>query len=250
VVRPPVVIPQSTDESKTTGGVGWPLDPDATALAGGWTWEILDDGTGRTDGPRFPRAYVDPEKKSDLAGIRDGGAGALHGGATHDDGPPPGPPQGVVLDIHDLRLRLTAERALQERALMWPVKRRGYLTQPFHYMTSDWEADHLAIDVGAPLGTPLVAAADGRVMFRGWRDDRSGNAVWLKHGPDVFTAYAHMLSVSVELGQFVRRGEVIGRLGSTGNSTGPHVHFSVSVGGDRPDIAAYRVDPMPFLAPR
>lgn len=93
-------------------------------------------------------------------------------------------------------------------------------------------AGHTGIDLAAPTGTPIRAANGGRVIFAGWSNWGYGNAVVIEHGPVTSTLYGHMSSVGVGCGQFVNAGDVIGFVGSTGNSSGPHLHFEIRNGED------------------
>jgi len=89
---------------------------------------------------------------------------------------------------------------------------------------------HKGVDFGAPYGSPIYAATDGVVSFAG-RHGGHGNYVMLKHGGDIATGYAHMSRFAVGYGERVARGQVIGYVGSTGLSTGPHLHYEVYKGG-------------------
>jgi murein DD-endopeptidase MepM/ murein hydrolase activator NlpD len=93
---------------------------------------------------------------------------------------------------------------------------------------------HPGTDLAAPLGSPVVAPAAGAVVFVGSLPAR-GNAVVLDHGAGVFTTYAHLQRAEVLVGDEVRGGEVIGRVGSTGFSTGPHLHWELWVDGANVD---------------
>lgn len=84
---------------------------------------------------------------------------------------------------------------------------------------------HNGIDLAAPLGTPLVASDGGTVIVAGWCDCGLGYYVKIDHGNGYYTLYGHMSVIEVTVGQEVSQGERIGQVGSTGNSTGPHVHF-------------------------
>jgi murein DD-endopeptidase MepM/ murein hydrolase activator NlpD len=95
---------------------------------------------------------------------------------------------------------------------------------------------HAGIDFGAPWGSPIVAAADGQVIAAGWAGGY-GREVQVAHGGGIVTLYGHMSSIVASPGEPVRQGQVIGYVGSSGLSTGPHLHFEVKVNG-RP------VDPM------
>ncbi|MDQ6941558.1 MAG: peptidoglycan DD-metalloendopeptidase family protein [Candidatus Eremiobacteraeota bacterium] len=99
---------------------------------------------------------------------------------------------------------------------------------------------HAGIDIGVSSGTTVVAAAEGRVIVAGWDDGGCGNIVVLDHGDRLATQYCHLSHIFVAVGQDVQRGQAIAASGSTGNSTGPHLHFGVRVNG-RP------VDPMSYL---
>jgi murein DD-endopeptidase MepM/ murein hydrolase activator NlpD len=89
---------------------------------------------------------------------------------------------------------------------------------------------HSGIDIAAPRGTRIVAAYGGTVIAAGWRSGY-GNTVEINHGNGLTTMYAHNHTNLVRVGQVVARGEVIAHVGSTGNSTGPHLHFEVRVNG-------------------
>ena len=109
----------------------------------------------------------------------------------------------------------------------WPVE--GHITSPYgdreHPMTGAREF-HGGVDIAAEPGRPVRATADGIVSFAGWSGP-NGNLVVLEHGFGFSTFYAHNKKVAVKIGQKVKRGDIVGYIGSTGNSTGPHVHYEV-----------------------
>src|SRR5205814_7219124 len=82
------------------------------------------------------------------------------------------------------------------------------------------------IDIAASTGTPIHAAAAGTVIYCGW-EEGYGNLVAIDHGGNLSTAYGHQSAIAVTCGQTVQQGDVIGYVGSTGHSTGPHLHFEV-----------------------
>ena len=93
------------------------------------------------------------------------------------------------------------------------------------YGGTDTSAFHTGIDYACPLGTPILASASGVVMAAGWDATGYGNRVIILHDAHHATLYAHLKSVTVFVNQKVTQGDVIGYSGSTGNSTGPHLHF-------------------------
>ncbi len=106
----------------------------------------------------------------------------------------------------------------------WPVIGGGnYISQYFHY-------GHWAIDIAASYGSKVVAAAKGTVTFAGWKNNGGGYQVWISHGSNIYTTYNHMSAITVSAGQSVGRGQQVGRIGMTGDATGPHLHFEVWVG--------------------
>jgi len=117
--------------------------------------------------------------------------------------------------------------------LIWPVS--GVLTSTYGMR---WGRMHEGIDIGASSGTPIYAAAGGTVNYAGW-EGGYGNLTVIDHGNGLATAYGHQSQLAVSSGQTVARGQVIGYVGSTGHSTGPHLHFEVRVNGSPTDPLAY-----------
>ena len=89
---------------------------------------------------------------------------------------------------------------------------------------------HNGIDLAAPIGTPVLAGGDGMVVFAGPRII-TGNSVIVAHMPGMYGLYYHLDSISVEKGDMVKQGDTLGRLGSTGLATGPHLHWEIRVAG-------------------
>lgn len=97
---------------------------------------------------------------------------------------------------------------------------------------------HTGVDIGAAYGTAILAANGGTVTLAGWNSGY-GNCVVIDHGGGKATLYAHMSSIGVSKGQAVSKGQQIGRVGSTGNSTGPHIHFEILINGSAVDPMQY-----------
>lgn len=122
----------------------------------------------------------------------------------------------------------------------WPVT--GTITSPFGWRSNPFGGApefHQGLDIAAPSGTTVTAAAAGTVIMAQWYGGY-GNYILIDHGGGYSTGYGHLSAIYVSNGQFVKRGQAIGAVGSTGASTGPHLHFEVRIDG-KP------VDPAPRL---
>jgi murein DD-endopeptidase MepM/ murein hydrolase activator NlpD len=126
-------------------------------------------------------------------------------------------------------------------AMVWPAA--GRLTSGFGYRLHPilrYRRLHAGIDIAAPSGTPIVAAAAGQVTAAGWAGG-NGRQVRISHGGGIATSYSHMSAIAAEPGSFVRQGQVIGYVGSSGLSTGNHLHYSVYVSGQPVDPTSVRL---------
>jgi murein DD-endopeptidase MepM/ murein hydrolase activator NlpD len=90
---------------------------------------------------------------------------------------------------------------------------------------------HLGIDIAAGIGDPIVTADSGVIVFTGWAAGGYGNMIMVDHGNGYQTLYGHLSAVGVSCGQSVNQGQYIGNSGSTGNSTGSHLHFEIRLWG-------------------
>lgn len=142
--------------------------------------------------------------------------------------------------------QLPVGKTINGLALAWPMS-SFQITQPFGPSTilleppfGPYKHFHTGVDIAAPLGTPVMAAADGLIVAVGHTNIGYGNYVVIAHGGGIATLYGHLLQTNVKTGDRVVRGQVIGLEGSTGLSTGPHVHFELRVNDQV-------VDPMPYL---
>ena len=115
----------------------------------------------------------------------------------------------------------------------WPYGSGAFVWPVYGWLSQGYRADHRAIDIAAPIGTAITAADRGVVIRAGWNDQGYGQFVIIDHNIDYITLYAHLSQVLVQEGQVVAQGDLIGAVGSTGNSTGPHLHFEIRDFGRR-----------------
>lgn len=126
--------------------------------------------------------------------------------------------------------------------MAWPAPSSGTITSAFGWRIHPiygYKKLHTGMDIGASSGSAIVAANDGTVLSSGWNGGY-GKCVIVDHGGGVTTLYAHCSSLKVSAGQKVSRGQTIALVGSTGNSTGPHLHFEVRINGEY-------VNPYPYV---
>lgn len=142
--------------------------------------------------------------------------------------PPPPPPAPAATPVQS---GPPAQRQAPRGSIIWPTT--GVITQYFHARHNGW-------DIANSMYTPIVAADSGTVIFSGWNNYGLGYAVAIDHGNGFVTWYGHMAEPPpVQVGQWVNRGQYIGPMGSTGYSTGPHVHFIIMYNGVYQDPALY-----------
>ncbi len=110
---------------------------------------------------------------------------------------------------------------------IWPAQ--GWVSSPFGWRRDPFTGKrrfHEGLDITNRVGTPVVAPADGIVIFAG-RNGGYGNVIYISHGFGISTRYGHLYKIFVKVGQHVQRGDIIGEIGNTGRSTGPHLHYEV-----------------------
>lgn len=145
--------------------------------------------------------------------------------------------EGAVLQIGE-KLFIPGGKPLKAAAASLPVSRSAearFLTPAIGEVSSPfgrrWGRMHAGLDIANDEGTPIKAALAGKVTYAGWMSGY-GNTVMIEHRQGYSTLYGHMKRVHVGNGQSVNRGDIIGEMGSTGNSTGSHVHFEVRYNGE------------------
>ena len=134
-----------------------------------------------------------------------------------------------------------------ESGMILPVD--GHITSYFgnrYHPILHFTRFHAGLDIGAGWGSPIVAAGDGRVVAAGWAGGY-GREVQIAHGGGLVSLYGHMSQIVAEPGSFVRQGQVIGYVGSSGLSTGPHVHFEVRMGGTPVNPLGVRLTSAPVV---
>ena len=150
--------------------------------------------------------------------------------------------------VNRLKVRLSelAELALAKKYLLdfTPsiLPTPGYMTSRFGWRRSPFTGQrhfHRGVDIVNKLGTPIRASANGKVVFAG-KKEFWGNTVWIMHRDGIISKYGHMSKFDVAMGDTIDRGQVIGKIGMSGRSTGPHLHYQIEMG----DKA---VDPMRFV---
>ena len=130
--------------------------------------------------------------------------------------------------VRKLLRTYTPVRFYESKAIP-PLEHYKYITTPYgseRYINGVYHGFHKGVDFAAPKGTPVHAILSGRVIYAGWMP-LTGNTVIIDHGWGLMSLYAHLSEVDVKKGWFVRQGEVIGKVGSTGRSTGDHLHLGV-----------------------
>ena len=142
-----------------------------------------------------------------------------------------------------LRTQATIGENYAGGSFAWPVPGYTRISSPFgmrvHPITKVYKL-HTGTDIAAPMGTNFIAMNDGTVIKAGW-NTAYGNMVIIDHGGGVVTLYAHGLDILVSMGQTVKKGDPILKVGNTGYSTGPHAHFEVRINGEY-------IDPMKFFS--
>ena len=237
-------------------GIDTPKTGDLANGRGGEETPLPENST-LTPSERTSKGEIDPLESSMINGVQYEGRGeqaSLSGSADFNE-------QEFVNVVKEgidwlSKEADTQERSLQELSLVaeqkssrwaatpsiWPVK--GWVTSGFGPRVSPFTekpAWHDGLDIGAAANAPVHAPAQGRIIAVGF-DPKLGNVVKLDHGFGIQTLYGHLAKPLVKEGQRVKRGDVVGLVGSTGLATGPHLHYMVKVNGQSFDPTKYILD--------
>lgn len=152
------------------------------------------------------------------------------------------------LTLEGLEKALSEGSGIANGKFTWPLPVKGVLTSPFgnrYHPVYGYSRNHTGQDIAADQGTAILAADGGVVDFSGWLNNDGGYTVIISHGNNLKTMYCHIMEggLLVTKGQKVSQGQQIARVGSTGASTGSHLHFSVLVGGSYVDPMDYVMQP-------
>ncbi len=188
----------------------------------------------------------DPDKIIEMNGLASGAGLALGQELILPDGklpapPPPKRPSRIATNIREIFVTPppSPDREDSSDNMIWPTAVRR-ITQYFgHYRGG---SRHTGVDIAGPQGTPVYAAEDGVVALAGWNNGGYGNMVLINHGGGIFTRYGHASKLIAKAGDTVKKGDVIMLMGTTGNSTGPHLHFEVMTGTPQ-----HRVNPLDYI---
>lgn len=147
----------------------------------------------------------------------------------------------------EIKNLLDAEKIYQGNGFIWPVPGHGRVSSGFGYRTFTYNGKvisefHYAIDIPAPKGTNVVASEDGTVVSAKWVTTGGGNQIVIDHGSLMYTHYNHLSKILVSPGDTVKKGDVIGLVGSTGMSTGNHLDFKIVKDG-------VPLDPLKYVTP-
>ena len=150
----------------------------------------------------------------------------------------------AVEPLNEITDVLLSQRALlTDIPTLWPLKGvRGRVTAPYgpsiHPFTGEWYL-HMGLDLGYGMGQPIVATANGKVIVKDYQENGFGNFLVIQHKYGFDTKYAHLQNVYVKEGQEVKQGEIIGTMGNSGLSDGPHLHYEVRIGSQVLDPAKF-----------
>lgn len=181
----------------------------------------------------------DPQKILEANGLADASDLVIGTELMLPDGrapapPAPKPPTRIAGTIKNVFVPPPASDRVGTTKLLWPTAARR--------ITQYYKRKHTGVDIAGPTGTPIYAADGGTVISSGWNRGGYGNMIIVDHGGGILTRYAHGSKLLMKVGDVVSRGDVIMLMGSTGRSTGPHLHFEVMLG-----TVSRRANPLDYV---
>ncbi len=233
-----VLLPRAPDDGASAGmgGAGPPADGTVPGVAGtpgaAVTAPAMPPSSSPASSPPASPSTPPPAAPGAPAGLA---AAAAPTDATSVRG------RLRALQDHDLRAAVARLPAVSFENHTFRAPVHGRVSSRFGWRALSVNGNHFhaGVDLAVPLGTPVHAARDGTVVKAGW-GGTYGNVVFLDHGDGTQTRYAHLSRIEVRVGESLRQGDVLGLAGSTGASTGPHVHFELRFDGRA-------VDPLDYL---
>lgn len=179
------------------------------------------------------------EKIADINGLGSGSELSVGSELVLPDGrlpapPAPKKPTRLATDIRNIFVPPPAADRVGTSKFLWPTA--------VHRITQYYKRRHTGVDIAGPVGTPIYAAEDGVVLTSGWNTGGYGNMTVINHGNGIYTRYGHAVKNLTKVGDSVKRGDVIALMGSTGRSTGPHLHFEVMLNG-----TSRRTNPLDYV---
>ncbi|MEK9152894.1 MAG: M23 family metallopeptidase [Patescibacteria group bacterium] len=177
---------------------------------------------------RIAKLYSAEEQKiRETNGLSESGDLAIGDELVVPDGrlpapPPPKPSPRLATDLRNIFIPPPAADRVGLGRFLWPTSARR--------VTQYFKLKHTGVDIAGPVGTPLYAADDGVVEYSGWNTGGYGNMIIVNHQNGLYTRYGHASKLIAKVGDAVKRGDLIALMGSTGRSTGPHIHFEVMIG--------------------
>ncbi|MCM0675618.1 peptidoglycan DD-metalloendopeptidase family protein [Micromonospora phytophila] len=214
----------------------------AVAAAGLGLGGVAVAATGN-DGPSVPAAAVEAQARDEAAARADRSTRESTAPATGSASPTPTPAKASPSAKPSPKATTAKPKPTSKPKPSWVIPMKGAAITSCY--GPRWGTQHAGIDFALPAGTPVRAAFGGTVEKAGDVGDGYGISVFVDHGNGYLTHYAHLSSTKVSVGDKVAAGETIGLEGSTGDSTGPHLHFEVHQGQ-----MWNQIDPAPFLRAR
>ncbi|MBP0020374.1 MAG: M23 family metallopeptidase [Cyanobacteria bacterium SBLK] len=214
-------------------GINPPSDPHAVLN----TLDLYQSGS-RNGSRRFPEEYLAAREqgRNSFEALVRARFRILNGGSPFDKQvvQVECPPQQRLRDCQIVQQR---DRVRAIQTILQPYLQPDFIQPTEGVLSQGFHLYHEGIDLANRIGTPIIASADGEVIFSGWDDWGLGEMVKIRHKDGSVTVYGHNRELLVQQGEWVKQGQEIAKMGNTGNSTGPHLHFEIRIQGKAIDPA-------------